>query len=122
MIIISHMKPDDVVFALFELFLVALAFKAAGYEYGVARRKDGLAKAVARGEESWQLFVATWSILSVLVSVIASSYARLTEEGLSVCTSMLNISLLGFLCFRSTWFRNKAVGVWAKLKKAPENH
>ncbi len=116
------MKPDDIVFCLFELLLVMLSVRAVGYEYSVARSKNGLAKAVTRGEDSWQLFVTTWSILSVLVAAVASGYGRLVEAGLSVSASVLNIILLGWLCFRSSWFRNKAVGMWSLLKQVPENH
>jgi len=96
---------DKVIFPLVELCLLLIL----GFALGMQGKmyKNSIVTKVTRGEESWGYFAFAYSILSVIFIELVSVSSALNNY--KVFFILLNLSILLYLCFFSSWFRNKIV-------------
>ena len=86
----------------------------------VARKCPGNpSKEVTRGEKSWNILLFFWTIIIIaFVEIIISSDLI---RGYTVFVGLLNLSMLLFINFRSSYFRNKIIGWISKLQQTKEH-
>lgn len=109
---------DCYTFTSLQIFYVLSVFLIFGYDKGWCREDKGFTAEVKRGETSWGYFASTYGFLSVLLLQIINT----TEawKGYKTITTIIDLWLLMYLCFYSSWFRNKIVGMFEKSKNMTE--
>lgn len=82
------------------------------------KNKSSLIVEVKRGEISWGYFHFTYGLLSILILEIINTTEAF--KGYKTLITITDLSMLLYLCFFSSWFRNKIVGVFSKSKELVE--
>lgn len=109
---------SDKVWLLAEQFLILMVGIYSLFQEGRGKSVD-LQAEVTRGPESWQQFVFAWGILSVILIHIVSVSSAYREH--KVLILMFDMSVALYLCFFSSWFRNKIIGLVNKAKTKKES-
>ena len=109
---------DCFIFSLSQIvFLTSFVFIYI-YDKGWCRQDRGIVVEVKRGVESWGYFYAMYGFLSVIfLEVINTTEAY---KGYKTFITIIDLSVLLYLCFFSGWFRNKIVGIFSKSKDMTE--
>lgn len=109
---------DYCVFTVLQFLYFLSVFLVYGYDKGWCRNNKGFIAEVKRGETSWGYFASTYGFLSVILLQIINT----TEawKGYKTITTITDLWLLMYLCFYSSWFRNKIVGMFEKSKNMTE--
>lgn len=66
---------------------------------------------VYRGEGSWEYFALAWTVLSVFVIEANGLYESTAVTGISIGVVVLDLLIITYLCFVSSWFRNKIIAL-----------
>lgn len=82
------------------------------------RRETGVEATVKRGEGSWALFPAMFGLLALVVVEVNNT----TEawKGYKTITTLADLAALIYLCYFSSWFRNKTVGAFVRSRNMEE--
>lgn len=113
-------SPNDYfVFSFIFLFLCflggLLGVVLKGFYFIIEKRKKeggGVSMFVGRGKESMSYFASTFSFFA------AMSLALISNKVVLVIT----ILFLLYFCFYNSWFRNKIVGIFSKIKDRKEHN
>jgi len=111
---LSYLLSDCVLFPIFQLFFISVFLFALITDF--SNRNSGVA--VTRSEISWQYL----SLFYGLASVVLLQLINTTEafKGYKTLITLVNLSVLFYLCFYNSWFRNKIVGLITKSKQKTE--
>lgn len=114
-----RLTGDCVVFSILQLIFLASFVYVYIYDKGWLRAGSGFIVEVKRGEKSWGYFHTVYGFLSIIfLEIINTTDAY---KGYKTLITILDLSALLYLCFFSSWFRNKIVGVASKSKELIEN-
>ena len=110
---VSYIFGDSFVFIFLHIALILiLAYSI----FGEKRMKQDPAS-VKRGDKSWNHFYLAYGILSIVITQIIS----ISEcgKGYKVLITVIDLSILMYLSFFNSWFRNKTIGfiVASKMKE-----
>jgi len=75
---------------------------------------------VNRGEASWDYFALAWTVLSVFVIEANGLYNSKITANYSIAILIIDLCLITYLCFLSSWFRNKAIGLVNWRNETPD--
>lgn len=76
-------------------------------------------KVMRNDETSWGHFTLAWTVLSVVYTTIVSMYDPIELSGHSIGIAVVDIVIITWLCFYSSWFTNKIIGVINKRIQTP---
>jgi len=111
---------DLALFALVEC-IVLVVFLYSIYRFYIHWRlfpNTGWPRTVKRGKSSWNSFLATYAIVSVLVLQIVSSVDAL--RSVKVLISLTNLLVLLDLFLFNCWFKNALLGAWRRITDREE--
>ena len=74
---------------------------------------------VYRGEGSWEYFALAWTVLSVFVIEANGLYESAAVASISIGVMVLDLLIITYLCFVSSWFRNKIIVLVNLRNKKP---
>jgi hypothetical protein len=119
LVCLASSTTDVFIFPLFQtIFLITLVW-ARLFDRGLFGRNPGLSMVVKRGTESWDGFYLVYGVLAVVFVELNSTTESL--KGHKTLITLLDLGGLLYLCFFSSWFRNKIVGI-INASKAMEEH
>lgn len=98
---------DNYIFSLMHILFLCAVVSIYIYDKGWLRQDKGIVGEVTRGEKSWGYFHATFGFLSVIFLEVISTTE--SSKGYKTIITLFDLSLLVYLCYFSTWFRNKIV-------------
>ena len=110
---------DRVIFPIFEIAFIGLCIFAFLRERGWFAKKSSVVATVKRGEESWKKFNLAFGIASVVLMQIINSANFL--KGYKTIISIFDLSMLIYLAFFNSWFRNKTIWLIAKSQQKEES-
>ena len=109
---------DSIIFSIAQFLFLATAFIIYLHDKGYFRNTGGVKTEVTRGDESWGHFHAAFGFLSIfLLEVINTTEAW---KGYKTIITFVDLLLLIYLCYFSSYFRNKIVGIFSKSKNMTE--
>lgn len=115
---VKCLLSDQVIFPAFQFGFVLLAIYAWAKDRGIFTRKGSVSLTVKRGEESWKNFNLAYGVLAVVfLQAINTTEAW---KGYKSIITIVDLSLLLYLCFFNAWFRNKTLGVIHSSKEMEE--
>lgn len=114
-----ELANDCSTFNLLQLLFFLFFLSIYVYDKRWIRKKGGVIIEVKRGDTSWGYFASAYGFLSlILLQIINTTEAW---KGYKTITTIIDLWLLMYLCFYSSWFRNKIVGMFEKSKNMTEN-
>jgi hypothetical protein len=75
---------------------------------------------VNRGEASWEYFGLGWAVLSVFIIEVNSLYNSPMINDFSILILVADLVAITYLCFVSSWFRNKIIWIVNLRNKTPD--
>ncbi len=109
---------DKVVFPLFEILFFGYFIYAILRGRGCFKHKGTLESTIRRCKESWTYFNLCFGISSVvLMQIINSSKALI---GYKTIISIVNLTMLFYLSYFNSWFRNNTINIIFKSINKPE--
>lgn len=118
LVCLASSTTDIFIFPLFQaLFLITVVW-ARLFDRGFFRNRS-IPMVVKRGSESWSSFYLVYGVLAVVFVEINSTTESL--KGYKTLITLLDLGGLFYLCFFSSWFRNKIVGI-INASKTMEEH
>lgn len=111
---------DLVLFCFIEALIFVL-FVFSAYRFYIHRRlfpSKGIPGPIKRGEKSWNNFLLTYGIVSVLVLQVINSLDAL--QCCKVLVSVINLVILLHLFLFNGWFKNAVIGLWNKVTEREE--
>ena len=109
---------DCFVFSFFEILFLTAFVLIYIYDKGWFRQDRGIVVEVKRGTESWGYFHTVYGFLSIIfLEIINTTDAY---KGYKTFITIIDLTALMYLCFFSSWFRNKIVGAVIKSKDMTE--
>ena len=110
---------DHYTFWAFEFIFFALFLRGIISDLGWFRPKSGIKIALTRGHESWSHFAFAYGTSAViLLEIINTAKAA---EGYKTVVTIVDMAMLLYLCFYSSWCRNQIVGIVTKSKNKIES-
>ena len=83
-------------------------------------KRSKLSMSVKRGNTSWEHLIISYNILAIFfISVVSVSIFFNPYRIFIIIADQI---ILIYLCFISSWFRNKIIGMWSKIKSLKEIH
>lgn len=76
---------------------------------------------VNRGEGSWEYFGLAWTVLSVFIIEANSLYSSPLVNNYSIAILIADLIAITYLCFISSWFRNKIIWIVNLRNKTPDS-
>ncbi len=75
---------------------------------------------VNRGEASWDYFALGWTVLSVFIIEANGLYNSQLTTNYSIGILIVDLCLITYLCFLSSWFRNKLMSIVVWRNRTPD--
>ena len=116
--IVKFLLSDQLTFPAFQLAFLLFAIYACAKDRGIFVRKGSCSLTVKRGEESWKNFNLAYGVLAVVF--LQAINATEAWRGYKTVVTIIDLSLLLYLCFFSGWCRNKILGVILSSKEMEE--
>ena len=100
---------DATVFSVLQAIFLALFLFAIVKDRKWLTRDTGFSATVKRGKESWANFHLMYGLLAVVFVEVNTT----TEvfKGFKTIITLVDLSVLFYLCFFNGWFRNKTIGI-----------
>ena len=111
---LNYLLSDYVIFLIFQLIIISIFLYALITDF--KNRKSGMA--VTRGETSWQYFPLFYGLISVIFLQLINTTEAF--KGYKTAITIVDQTVLLYLCFYNSWFRNKIVGLITKSKQKTE--
>lgn len=83
-------------------------------------KRSKLSMSVTRGNESWEYFIISYNILAIFFIAVAS--VSVFFNTYKIIIIIVNQIILIYLCFLNSWFRNKIMSIWVRIKNLKEIH
>jgi len=109
---------DKFGFCLFEVFLLIL-FLYAIWKDRIYPKKIVIS-ALMRGEKSLKIFWVSANVFTTLVVSVVFNITSYPKDG-RVLLYLLNLGMVIYLFFYSSWFTNKLIGWWKKFEERDFN-
>jgi len=88
------------------------------YDRGWLRQARGIVAEVKRGAESWGYFHTVYGFLSIIFLEMINTTEAF--KNYKTIVTVIDLGVLMYLCFFSSWFRSKIVGIVSKSKEMIE--
>jgi len=119
MLTIEGIFGDRTIFFLAEASFILVFILAYSKEKKWFAPKGSATLTVNRGEISWQGLVMVYGFLSLIILELISTAKHL--DGYKTAITILDISILIYLCFFNGWFRNVIISVVSASKNMEES-
>jgi hypothetical protein len=112
---------DSVLFPILELLLLFLCVLSTYHDRSASHKGEGtsVTMEVTRAEESRQKLSDIFQRAVVAILFVIPLYALANHK---VLFSLLNLAAGFYLCFWSSWSRNRLLGLARKVETRPEKH
>lgn len=111
---IAAILSDRVIFPLFQLAFFSISAFALARDLGYFQ-PPGANLSVGRGEKSWSYFQFMYALLAVVFVEVNSTAEAL--KGYKTVVTIADLSVLFYLCFFNSWFRNNTLNVIGKSQR-----
>lgn len=109
---------DWCIFSLCQLILLISFIRIVLFDKGYFRKGGGVIAEVKRGDTSWSYFHIAYGFLSIIFLEIINTTEAF--KGHKTLVIIIDLSMLTYLCFFSSWFRGNIVMVMSSSKKMIE--
>lgn len=117
---LKYITSDAVVFPLFQGVFAAFFLYAWAKDRVLVKRRKHLILEVSRGKETWNYFHLAYLVLSVVFIEINSSTSALKAH--KTIITLIDLAFLMYLCYFSSYFRNKIIGIVHRSEQLKERH
>jgi hypothetical protein len=114
----SALLSDSFVFPLLQGCLFLIFIYAWSRERRWFKRSVSLSGKVFRNPETWENFPLAWGILSLIFVEVNNMTESM--KGYKTVITLLDIAALLYLCFFTSWFRNKSIWLISRSKQKQE--
>ena len=115
------MQILEIIISLTLQIVLSLAFIGSLIADLVTRfKKSKLSMKVTRSITSWEYLIISYNILTVFFIAIVSVSIYFNEYKIIII--VVDQIFLVYLCFLSSWFKNKIIGTFIKIKSLEEIH
>lgn len=111
-------SSDAFFFKFLQIFLWIFGFICLLNDYKPNCMKNGIEATVTRGEKSWSHLNLMYGILSISILEVNNNTTAL--NGYISIINVADLSLLFYLCFFNSYFRNKIIGVISSSQQKEE--
>ena len=112
--LLGFVMSDKFGFCLFEILFSSIFLYALRKDKIRVRR--GVIAHIIRGEKSRKIFIASASAFTTFVLSIIFTITSYPKDG-RVLLYLINLIIVFYLFFCSSWFTNKLVGWWTKWEQ-----
>lgn len=109
---------DVCVFTLCHLIFFIIFIGIALFDKGYFRKGGGVIAEVKRGATSWGYFHTVYGFLSIIFLELINTTEAF--KGYKTFVTIIDLSILLYLCFFSTWFRGNIVRIMSSSKEMTE--
>lgn len=115
---VMYVLSDSILFWLMEAVIFIIFILTICKDKCAKRKIGGTRATVIRGEKSSSRLFISWGMLIIVVGITNSTNITVNYK---VLASILNIAFISYLCFFSSYFRNKIIGWASRIEKFEEN-